>query len=126
MSLPLRQLLDRDVVTAAHTGGLWPGLARTIVPVTSYQLASAPLPPGIAARILPDDEAASDTRNDLRYFRKDRDERLITGGELTVQAAVRPRLDALVACRTISCRRRLRRWRRYRCIPSCAVSHAWL
>ncbi len=84
------------LVTAAHTGGLWPGLARTIVPVTSYQLASAPLPRGIAARILPYDEAASDTRNDLRYFRKDRDGRLITGGALAVQAAARPRLEALV------------------------------
>jgi glycine/D-amino acid oxidase-like deaminating enzyme len=84
------------LVTAAYTAGLWPGLARTIVPVTSYQLASAPLPPGIAARILPCDEAASDTRNDLRYFRKDRDGRLITGGALAVQAAVRPRLETLV------------------------------
>jgi glycine/D-amino acid oxidase-like deaminating enzyme len=85
------------MVTAAHTGGLWPGLASTIVPVTSYQLATAPLPPDIAARILPYDEAASDTRFDLRYFRKDRDGRLITGGALAIQLRVRPRLEALVS-----------------------------
>jgi glycine/D-amino acid oxidase-like deaminating enzyme len=84
------------MVTAAHTGGLWPGLASTIVPVTSYQLATAPLPPEIAARILPHDEAASDTRFDLRYFRKDRDGRLVTGGALAIQLNVQPRLEALV------------------------------
>ena len=87
------------VLTGAYTGGLWPGLAATIVPVTSYQLATPPLPPEIAAKILPYDEAASDTRFDLRYFRKDREGRLITGGALAVQLAVRSRLQVLVGGR---------------------------
>ena len=84
------------MVTAAHTGGLWPGLARTIVPVTSYQLATAPLPPDLVARILPSNEAASDTRNDLRYFHKDRDGRLISGGALAIQAFAGRRLPKAV------------------------------
>jgi glycine/D-amino acid oxidase-like deaminating enzyme len=84
------------MVTAAHTGGLWPGLAQSIVPVTSYQLATAPLPEEIAARILPLNEAASDTRNDLRYFHKDRENRLVTGGALAIQAIARPRLERAV------------------------------
>ncbi len=87
------------MVTAAYTGGLWPGLAQSIVPVTSYQLATAPLRPALAERILPFDEAASDTRNDLRYFHKDRDLRLITGGALAVQARARPRLTRLADAR---------------------------
>ena len=84
------------VATAAYTGGLWPGLAQTIVPVTSYQLATDPLG-AFREAILPGDEACSDTRNDLRYFRKDREGRLITGGALAVQVDVRPRLTRMVA-----------------------------
>jgi len=84
------------IVTAAYSGGLWPGLAQTIVPVTSYQLATAPLTSALAAGILPFNEAASDTRNDLRYFHKDRDGRLVTGGALAVQTFAYPRLSRLV------------------------------
>jgi glycine/D-amino acid oxidase-like deaminating enzyme len=71
-------------------------LQQTVVPVTSYQLATAPLSGGLAARILPQNEAASDTRNDLRYFHKDREGRLITGGALAIQLAARQRLPQLV------------------------------
>ncbi len=84
------------MVTAAHTGGLWPGMEQSVVPVTSYQLATERLPPDLAARILPLHEAASDTRNDLRYFRKDREDRLITGGALMFQAMARTRLTQAV------------------------------
>ncbi|MDE2334010.1 MAG: FAD-binding oxidoreductase [Rhodospirillales bacterium] len=87
------------VVTAAHADSLWPGLARTVVPVTSYQLATEILPPALAARILPGDEAASDTRYDLRYFHKDREGRLISGGALAIQAFARQRLPAVVRAR---------------------------
>jgi glycine/D-amino acid oxidase-like deaminating enzyme len=86
------------LATAAYTGALWPGLARTMVPVTSYQLATEPL--GVAGEgILPADEACSDTRNDLRYFRKDRDGRLVTGGALALQVDVRRRLTRLVGAK---------------------------
>jgi glycine/D-amino acid oxidase-like deaminating enzyme len=84
------------MVTAAHTGGLWPGLDQTVVPVTSYQLATEKLPPERAARILPQNEATSDTRNDLRYFHKDREDRLITGGALAIQSLAQPRLAQAV------------------------------
>ncbi len=87
------------VVTAAHTDALWPRLRRTIVPVTSYQLATDVLAPTVAARILPGNEAASDTRNDLRYFHKDREGRLVTGGALAIQAVARPRLERAVRAR---------------------------
>lgn len=84
------------MVTAAHTGALWPDLTRTIVPVTSYQLATAPLPADILSCILPLNEAASDTRNDLRYFHKDREGRLISGAALAIQLLARDRLPAVV------------------------------
>jgi glycine/D-amino acid oxidase-like deaminating enzyme len=86
------------LATAAHTGNLWPALRRSIVPVTSYQAATEPLGE-LATRILPDNEAASDTRMDLRYFRKDRDGRLVSGGALALQIGASRRLPALVAKR---------------------------
>ncbi|MBO1074583.1 NAD(P)/FAD-dependent oxidoreductase [Roseomonas marmotae] len=97
---PRGELRARKVVlaTAAHTGALWPGLARTIVPVTSYQLATDPLGED-GEGVLPWNEACSDTRNDLRYFRRDREGRLVTGGALAVQVDVRRRLTRLVAGR---------------------------
>lgn len=60
------------LATAAHTGSLWPELRRSIVPVTSYQAATEPMG-DLANTILPGNEASSDTRFDLRYFRKDRE-----------------------------------------------------
>lgn len=83
------------LATAAHTGDLWPGLRRSIVPVTSYQSATRPLG-SLAQDILPGDEASSDTRMDLRYFRKDREGRLVSGGALAIQAAASLRLPAIV------------------------------
>lgn len=86
------------LATAAHTGALWPALRRSIVPVTSYQAATHPLGP-LAEAILPGDEASSDTRMDLRYFRKDREGRLVSGGALAIQTGAARRLPALVAKR---------------------------
>jgi glycine/D-amino acid oxidase-like deaminating enzyme len=94
---PKGRVLAHRVVfaTAAHTGRIWPQLMRTIVPVTSYQAATVPLGRAAGA-ILPGDEAVSDTRLDLRYFRKDRDGRLVSGGALALQAGARFRLPKLV------------------------------
>jgi glycine/D-amino acid oxidase-like deaminating enzyme len=86
------------LTTAAHTGDLWPELRRSIVPVTSYQAATDPLGP-MADTILPNDEASSDTRMDLRYFRKTRDGRLVSGGALAIQIAASRRLPAMVGRR---------------------------
>lgn len=84
------------LTTAAHTGNLWPGLSRTIVPVTSYQAATVPLGTR-AERILPFDEAFSDTRQDLRYMRKDREGRIVSGGALALQVGASRRLPRSVA-----------------------------
>ncbi|MGK6317266.1 NAD(P)/FAD-dependent oxidoreductase [Neorhizobium sp. DT-125] len=86
------------ITTAAYTGNLWPELRRTIVPVTSYQAATDPLG-ALADTILPNGEASSDTRMDLRYFRKDREGRLVSGGALAIQAAAGRRLPKMVGRR---------------------------
>lgn len=75
--------VDADQVllaTNGYTDGLWPGLARTVVPVMSYQAATIPLPEALGKSILPEGHAASDTRRLLWYFRRDAHGRLIMGG----------------------------------------------
>ncbi|WP_102960240.1 NAD(P)/FAD-dependent oxidoreductase [Mangrovicella endophytica] len=103
------------LATAAHTGTLWPELRRSIVPVTSYQAATEPL--GAAAEaILPFDEALSDTRMDLRYLRKDRDGRIVSGGALTIQAGAERRLPQLVQSRLQAM---------FPALPSGPMPHVW-
>lgn len=72
------------LATNAYTGELVPGLARrlshTIVPVLSWQMATSPISDNLRATILPGRQAVSDTRGDLRFFRYDARNRLITGG----------------------------------------------
>lgn len=103
------------LATAAHTGSLWPQLRRSIVPVTSYQAATHPLGP-LADAILPGDEASSDTRMDLRYFRKDREGRLVSGGALAVQSGAAWRLPRLVG-------KRLRAM--FPALPAGPMQHFW-
>lgn len=97
---PAGKVISRKVAitTAAYSGDLWPQLRRSIVPVTSYQVATEPLG-ALADKILPNDEASSDTRMDLRYFRKDREGRLVSGGALAIQLGASRRLPAMVARR---------------------------
>jgi len=68
------------VATNAYSDGLIPGLARTIVPLHSFQVATAPLPADLAAQILPGGHAVSDSRRILVYYRKSPDGRLVLGG----------------------------------------------
>ncbi|RWK10075.1 FAD-dependent oxidoreductase [Mesorhizobium sp.] len=76
------ELRAKSVVLAtnAYTDGLLPGLAQTIVPLHSFQIATAPLPPELASTILPGGQAVSDSRRILVYYRKSADGRLVLGG----------------------------------------------
>ncbi|MDP5084785.1 MAG: FAD-binding oxidoreductase [Yoonia sp.] len=68
------------VCTNAYTGDLAEPLGRSVMPVTSVQVATAPLSDNIARSILPEGHAVSDTKRLLLYFRKDVDGRFIMGG----------------------------------------------
>lgn len=74
------------VATNGYTGRLVPWLARRVVPVGSFILATAPLEPERATRLIPHRRVLSDTRNLLHYFRLSADHRLVFGG----RAAFRP------------------------------------
>ncbi|MDG4877368.1 FAD-dependent oxidoreductase [Mesorhizobium sp. WSM4935] len=68
------------LATNAYTDGLLPSLAQTIVPLHSFQIATAPLPAELAASILPGGQAVSDSRRILVYYRKSPDGRMVLGG----------------------------------------------
>jgi glycine/D-amino acid oxidase-like deaminating enzyme len=68
------------LATNAYTDNLLPGLARTIVPLHSFQIATAPLSDNLAAAILPGGQPVSDSRRILVYYRKTPDGRLMLGG----------------------------------------------
>jgi glycine/D-amino acid oxidase-like deaminating enzyme len=78
-----RGRVDCDTVlvcTNAYSDGLVAGLAHSVVAANSLQIATAPLPDALRRAILPGGEVLSDTRNIIRYYRLDRDGRLIMGG----------------------------------------------
>jgi gamma-glutamylputrescine oxidase len=77
--------------------------AGQLMPVHSYNIATAPLPADLAATLLPGNAAVADTRFALDYFRRDDQNRLLfSGGERytpdptdDIAAVVRPRLAAV-------------------------------
>ena len=76
-SLTARRVL---LCTNGYTDGLVPGLARSVVPIRSVQVATAPLSDNIRRSILPGGHSASDSRQLLLYFRLDPEGRFVMGG----------------------------------------------
>ncbi|HWF86924.1 MAG TPA: FAD-binding oxidoreductase [Vicinamibacterales bacterium] len=71
---------DLLIATNGYTGAPFPALRRRFVPIGSYIIATEPLPPDVAARILPKGRMAFDTKYFLYYFRVTADHRLLFGG----------------------------------------------
>ncbi len=68
------------VATNAYSDGLIPGLAETIVPLHSFQIATAPLSAAQLEMVLPGGQPVSDSRRILVYYRRGPDNRLMLGG----------------------------------------------
>ena len=66
--------------TNAYTEGLWPRLARSLIPVVSYQIATEPLSDELRQVIMPKGHCGSDTHRILKYFCIDPEGRLVMGG----------------------------------------------
>jgi sarcosine oxidase len=73
------------VATNAYTDGLVSGLAETLLPVNSFQIATEPLPAGLA--VLPGRETVYDSRRLVLYFRISPDRRLMLGGRASFSSA---------------------------------------
>jgi sarcosine oxidase len=68
------------IATNGYTDGLVPFLARSLLPVNSFQIATEPIDPAVCEDILPGGQAAYDSRRLILYFRKTADRRVILGG----------------------------------------------
>ncbi|MGI9405640.1 MAG: NAD(P)/FAD-dependent oxidoreductase [Hyphomicrobiaceae bacterium] len=66
-------------------------LARTVIPVYSYQIATRPLGDNIRRTILPEGHVASDTRRLLAYFSIDPAGRFIMGGRGDAKGSLEPK-----------------------------------
>lgn len=91
-------------------------LARSVVPLTAWQLATEPLSDALQREILPARQAMSDTRNDLYYFRWDARGRLITGAAMMVPVSVTNRLQTMLRARLL---------RAYPQVGPLRFSHIW-
>jgi glycine/D-amino acid oxidase-like deaminating enzyme len=91
------------LATNAYTGEfaktLAPEIAREVVPVFSWQMATKPLGDNIRKVIIPGRQAVSDTRGDLHFTRYDARNRLVTGGALVMKVNARDRLQARIGSR---------------------------
>lgn len=68
------------LATNGYTGALWPGLRQTVVPVFSSICATAPLPPELAASILPGGSVLWEQGRVTVYCRTDVAGRMLLGG----------------------------------------------
>ncbi|HEY0440743.1 MAG TPA: FAD-dependent oxidoreductase [Xanthobacteraceae bacterium] len=72
------------LATNAYTGEfeqqLAPEIAREVVPVLSWQMATKPITDNIAKTVIPGRQAMSDTHRELYFARWDARDRLVTGG----------------------------------------------
>jgi glycine/D-amino acid oxidase-like deaminating enzyme len=66
--------------TDGYSDDLWPGLRTSIIPIYSSIVASAPLPPGLDATVLPSGAVVYESGDVTMYYRRDRDGRLLMGG----------------------------------------------
>jgi glycine/D-amino acid oxidase-like deaminating enzyme len=86
------------VATNAYADALLPELARRVLPIGSFIVATEPLDPAVAAEISPRRRMFVDTKNLLFYWRLSPDGRLIFGGRRSLgHATVAEAADYLTA-----------------------------
>lgn len=85
---PVRVTTPQGVVTATmgvlacdtDVGGLEPKFAGAMMPIANYNVATAPLGAGQAARLIPSNASIAESRFVLNYYRLTADHRLLFGG----------------------------------------------
>lgn len=85
------EVLAHHVVLATngYTDRLWPRLAETLLPVHSFQVATAPLGAAELATVLPGRPCFSDSRRLILYAQRSGDGRLVLGGRASFTLADR-------------------------------------
>jgi glycine/D-amino acid oxidase-like deaminating enzyme len=105
VTAPQGRVIARALVLAtnAYTGeiksSLAPEIAREVVPVLSWQMASEPVSASIRKTVMPERNAVSDTHGELYFMRYDARGRIITGGALALAHNGAERLKPIVSRR---------------------------
>ena len=81
--------------TNGYTDKLWPGLARSVVALTSVQVATESLPDDMSDSILPGGHTFSDTRRTIVYGRREPDGRMLLGSIGQGDAGAAPDFERL-------------------------------
>lgn len=92
-------VLATGTYTGEFSAALAPRIAREVVPVRSWQMATQPLPESVRASLLPGRQALSDTHGELYFARFDARHRLVTGGAILLPFARPARLRTMVGAR---------------------------
>lgn len=95
-------VLATNAYTGEFSSALAPQLAREVVPVRSWQMATQPVTEDVRRSVIPGRQALSDTHGELYFARYDARHRLITGGAIVLPFNRADRLRSRIA-------RRLRR-----------------
>ncbi len=95
------RLRARHVLLAGNVylNGVAPLLARRIMPVGTYVVASERLDPALAKSLIPSRSAVCDTNFVLDYFRPTPDDRLLYGGRVSYSTVTPPNLEASMHAR---------------------------
>jgi glycine/D-amino acid oxidase-like deaminating enzyme len=111
-------ILAREVIvgTNGYTGGATPSLRRRIMPISSYIIATDPLPEDLAAEISPRGRMFFDTKNFLYYWRLTPDRRMLFGGRASMWPTTVQRTAAILHRGLLEVHPQLRGTR---------VAHAW-
>jgi glycine/D-amino acid oxidase-like deaminating enzyme len=92
-------VLATNTYTGEFSSVLAPRIAREVVPIRSWQMATQPLPDSVRATVIPGRQALSDTHGELVFARYDARNRLITGGAILLPFDRADRLKAAVGAR---------------------------
>src|SRR3954471_20634513 len=90
-------IVATNAYTREFSGSLAPQIAREVVPVLSWQMATQPLSEAVRKTIIPGRQAMSDTHGELYFARYDARHRLVTGGAVIGPGNKAERLRARVA-----------------------------
>lgn len=92
-------VLATNAYTGEMSSALAPAIARELVPVSAWMMATEPLPEAARRSVLPGRQAMSDTHSDLYFCRWDARHRLVSGGALIVPYGRERRMKAQVGAR---------------------------
>ncbi|WP_428032014.1 NAD(P)/FAD-dependent oxidoreductase [Ancylobacter sp.] len=92
LSTPKARISAAQVILATngYSDNLWPGLRRSVIPVFSSITATEPLPPDLAAPIMPSGIVLYEMSASYAYYRLDEAGRFVMGGRSVLRPASAP------------------------------------